>query len=120
MPKFVITYEYDGGYNASCMLIVNCLEYESLEKLKLDFEQFIRDNILDYSKPDEERRKRSLSGVFCGHSYWFDNFYKTEWETDKSNKNGWIGRLTKFTLQPPIILPLDEWFEYQKEHKLGY
>jgi hypothetical protein len=98
MPKFVISYTSDGGYNAECTPAVRCLEYESLEKLKADLEAALI----------KERSKDTWGDLlFADNRFDIDDL--TYYEYNK--KTGKI----QFFVQGLSILPLEEWFEQIKE-----
>lgn len=94
MPKFVIEYTWDGGDNAESILAVHCLEYESLEKLKGDMNEFCK-----------QLRRNRYNDLFC------PVFAGITFHEDIANQP----KPFDAPRSEPVILPLDEWFEYRKK-----
>ncbi len=112
MSKFVIAYYWDGGDNADHQLSVNCLEYESLKKLKEDFEDFV----LNTAAGQYEKSSYGTFGkVFCGQAFNIEELFCYKYNEIIKN--------TEYFMQKDwgVILPLEEWFDYWKEnHKDGH
>lgn len=94
--EFVIQYnDPDGG------MFVHCFEYESLTALKNDFEKFVMRNALAlYSHPNQ---------IYRLPYFWGNKVDIQEMVTYKG---------AEATYNPPVIMPLAEWFKFRYEQGL--